>query len=166
VFIEIDNKSPVMIIYAKEGTPFVTSPSAIFAQAPHPNAARLFENFIFTAKAQQLTVDKGGTRSVHPDVKEPANRTALSQIKLLPDDPAPHLVDAQKPAPSQGIDEGGLSTARASGNHVEVTSFQSHEFFPVESSSLTGGRGYALVRAKGGTRLTRQRNRASAESPG
>ena len=99
MFIEIDNKSPVKIVYAKEGTPFVTSPSAIFAQAPHPSAARLFENFIFTAKAQQLTVDKGGTRSVHPDVKEPANRTPLSQIKLLPDDPAgmlPQIAEIKK----------------------------------------------------------------------
>ena len=99
MFIEIDNKSPVKIIYAKEGTPFVTSPSAIFAQAPHPNAARLFENFIFTAKVQQLTVDKGGTRSVHPDVKEPANRTPISQIKMLPDDPAgmlPQIAEIKK----------------------------------------------------------------------
>ena len=99
MFIEIDNKSPVKIIYPKEGTPFVTSPSAIFAQAPHPNAARLFENFIFTPKVQQLTVDKGGTRSVHPDVKEPANRTPLSQIKVLPDDPAgmlPQIAEIKK----------------------------------------------------------------------
>jgi len=99
MFIEIDNKSPVRIIYPKEGTPFVTSPSAIFAQAPHPNAARLFENFIFTAKVQQLIVDKGGTRSVHPDVKEPANRTPLSQIKLLPDDPVgmlPQIAEIKK----------------------------------------------------------------------
>jgi iron(III) transport system substrate-binding protein len=99
MFIEIDNKSPVKIVYAKEGTPFVTSPSAIFAQAPHPSAARLFENFIFTAKVQQLTVDKGGTRSVHPDVKEPANRTPLSQIKLLPDDPQamlPQIAEIKK----------------------------------------------------------------------
>ena len=99
MFIEIDNKSPVKIVYAKEGTPFVTSPSAIFAQAPHPNAARLFENFLFTAKVQQLTVDKGGTRSVHPDVKEPPNRTPLVQIKLLPDDPVgmlPQIAEIKK----------------------------------------------------------------------
>jgi iron(III) transport system substrate-binding protein len=99
MFIEIDNKSPVKIVYAKEGTPFVTSPSAIFAQAPHPNAARLFENFLFTAKVQQLTVDKGGMRSVHPDVKEPPNRTPLAQIKLLPDDPVgmlPQIAEIKK----------------------------------------------------------------------
>jgi iron(III) transport system substrate-binding protein len=88
MFIEIQNKSPVKIIYPKEGTPFVTSPTAVFADAPHPNAARVFQNFLYTAKVQQLVVNEGGTRSVHPDVKEPAERTPFAQIKLLPDDPA------------------------------------------------------------------------------
>jgi iron(III) transport system substrate-binding protein len=87
VFIEIDKKSPVKIIYAKEGTPFVGSPTAIFAAAPHPNAARVFQNFLYTAKVQQLIIDEGGARSLHPDTKEPAGRTPLSQIKMLPDDP-------------------------------------------------------------------------------
>ncbi len=87
MFIEIDKKSPVRIIYAVEGTPFVTSPTAIFAQAPHPNAARVLQNFLYTAKAQQILVEAGGARSLHPEVKEPANRTPLKQIKLLPDDP-------------------------------------------------------------------------------
>jgi iron(III) transport system substrate-binding protein len=87
MFIEIDAKSPVKIVYPKEGTPFVTSPSAIFAEAPHPNAARVLENFLFTLKIQQLTVNEGGTRSMHPDVKYPPGRTPLNEIKLLPDDP-------------------------------------------------------------------------------
>ena len=99
MFIEIDAKSPVKIIYPKEGTPFVTSPVAIFADAPHPNAARVLENFLFTAKIQQLTVDQGGTRSMHPDVKDPPGRTPLAEIKLLPDDPAgmlPQIADIKK----------------------------------------------------------------------
>jgi len=91
MFIEIDAKSPVKIIYPKEGTPFVTSPTAIFAEAPHPNAARVFQNFLYTAKTQQLAVDAGGTRSVHPDVKDPPGRTPLTQIKMLPDDPVAML---------------------------------------------------------------------------
>ncbi|HUQ28947.1 MAG TPA: extracellular solute-binding protein [Usitatibacter sp.] len=86
MFMEMDAKSPVKIIYPAEGTPFVNSPSGIFADAPHPNAARVFENFLFTAPAQQLLVNIGGQRSMHPDVKEPANRTPLAQIKLLADD--------------------------------------------------------------------------------
>ena len=99
MFIEIQAKSPVAIIYAKEGTPFVTSPTAIFASAPHPNAARVLQNFLYTAKVQQLLVDDGGLRSVHPDVKEPANRTPLKDIKLLPDDPAamlPHIAEIKQ----------------------------------------------------------------------
>ena len=64
MFIEIAAKSPVKIIYAKEGTPFVTSPTAIFAGAPHPNAARVLQNFLYTAKVQQLLVNDGGLRSV------------------------------------------------------------------------------------------------------
>ena len=99
MFIEIDAKSPVKIVYAKEGTPFVTSPTAVFADAPHPNAARVLQNFLHTAKIQQLMVNEGGLRSVHPDVKEPAGRTPLSQIKMLPDDPVamlPQIADIKK----------------------------------------------------------------------
>ncbi len=94
MFIEIDAGSPVKIIYAKEGTPFVSSPTAIFADAPHPNAARLLQNFLYTAKIQQLIVNEGGLRSLHPDVRDPAGRTPLAKIKILPDDPAkmlPHI---------------------------------------------------------------------------
>ena len=99
MFIEIQNKSPVKIIYAKEGTPFVTSPTAVFAAAPHPNAARVLQNFLYTAKAQQILVNEGGARSLHPDVKEPADRTPLKDIKLLPDDPVamlPQIGDIKK----------------------------------------------------------------------
>ena len=87
MFMEIDAKSPVRIVYPKEGTPFVTSPGAIFAGAKHPNAARVLQNFLFTSKIQQLLVNEGGLRSVHPDVNYPPGRTALAEIKTLPDDP-------------------------------------------------------------------------------
>ena len=99
MFIEIDAKSPVKIIYPKEGTPFVNSPTAIFAGAPNPNAARVLQNFLFTPRIQQLIVNEGGQRSMHPDVTEPAGRTPLKNIKLLPDDAAallPLIVDIKK----------------------------------------------------------------------
>ena len=56
-------------------------------------------NFLYTPKIQQLLVDLGGQRSAHPGVKEPADRTPLSKIKLLPDDPAgmmPQVADIKK----------------------------------------------------------------------
>jgi iron(III) transport system substrate-binding protein len=99
MFIEMQKKSPVKIIYPVEGTPFVSSPVAIFADAPHPNAARLFADFLFSAKIQQYLVDDGGARSVHPGVKDPAGRTPLKDIKVLADDPAgmlPHVDEIKK----------------------------------------------------------------------
>jgi iron(III) transport system substrate-binding protein len=80
--------SPVEIVYPAEGTPFIPSPSAVMAKAPHPNAARLLQSFLFTAEAQQLLVDAGGLRSLHPGTKEPAGRKPLKEIKLFRDDPA------------------------------------------------------------------------------
>ena len=38
--------------------------------------------------AQQLNSDVGGLRSFHPEVKEKAGRTPLTQIKVLHSDPA------------------------------------------------------------------------------
>lgn len=83
-----ESGNPVEIVYPPEGTPFIPSPSAIMAKAPHPNAARLFQSFLFSSEAQQLLVDVGGLRSLHPETKEPAGRKPLKEIKLMKDDPA------------------------------------------------------------------------------
>lgn len=87
MFLLKEKGSPVEIVYPVEGTPFIASPSAILKDAPHPNAARLFQSYLFTAEAQQLLVDVGGLRSVHPLVKEKPGRVPLKDIKLLKDDP-------------------------------------------------------------------------------
>ena len=79
---------PVEVVYPSEGTPFIASPSAVMAKAPHPNAARLFQSFLFTQETQQLLIDVGGLRSLHPKTHEHAGRTPLKEIKLMRDDPA------------------------------------------------------------------------------
>ena len=84
---------PVEVVYATEGTPFITGPSSVFKSAPNPNAARLMLSYMASLEAQQLIVDVGGLRSVHANIKEPAGRTPLSQVKLMKDDPA--AVEAQ-----------------------------------------------------------------------
>ena len=88
LFMLKESGNPVEIVYPAEGTPFIPSPSAVMAKAPHPNAARLLQSFLFSAEAQQLLVDAGGLRSLHPATKEPPGRTPLTQIKLMRDDPA------------------------------------------------------------------------------
>ena len=55
--------------------------------APHPNAARLFAEYLFSSRCQQLMADEGGTRSFHPDVKLKAGRLPLSEIKVLRSNP-------------------------------------------------------------------------------
>jgi iron(III) transport system substrate-binding protein len=79
---------PIEVVYASEGSPFIVQPSAIFAAAPHPNAARLFENYLFGVEGQQLFVNIGALRSVHALVKDKPGRTPLSAIKVWKDDPA------------------------------------------------------------------------------
>jgi iron(III) transport system substrate-binding protein len=54
--------------------------------APHPNAARLFEDYLFSAPAQQLLVDVGQMRSLDRRVAEPPGRRPLSSIKVMRDD--------------------------------------------------------------------------------
>jgi len=83
-----DAGKPVEPVYATEGSTLIVQPSAIFKGAPHPNAARLFQSYLYSIEAQQLFVDTGGMRSVHALVKDKPGRIPLSSIKVWPDDPA------------------------------------------------------------------------------
>jgi iron(III) transport system substrate-binding protein len=80
--------APVEIVYPLEGTPFVPSPTAVLERAPHPNAARLFQSFLYSPELQQLLIDEGGERSLHPLARERPGRKPLGSIKLLTEDPA------------------------------------------------------------------------------
>jgi iron(III) transport system substrate-binding protein len=77
---------PVEPVYAIEGTPLVTGPSAVLARSLNPNAARLFYAWSMTAEAQQMNVDVGALRSAHPLVKERPGRPRLADIKTLRED--------------------------------------------------------------------------------
>jgi len=79
--------NPVEIVYPKEGVPLVVSPSAITSFAPHPSAARLFTDFTFTRELQQVMADSEGLYTGHPEVKYPADKPKLSELKLLTAEP-------------------------------------------------------------------------------
>jgi iron(III) transport system substrate-binding protein len=83
-----ESGKPVEPVYATEGTPLINGPNGLFKNAPNPNAARLFQSFSFSPDAQQLSIDVGGLRSVHPQAKDKAGRKPLSEIKLMKDDAA------------------------------------------------------------------------------
>jgi iron(III) transport system substrate-binding protein len=79
---------PVEPVYPTEGTPTISGPTAIFAGAPHPNAAKLFQAWLHTRETQQFFVDFTGQYSVHAQVQPRAGRRKLADIKLMKEDPA------------------------------------------------------------------------------
>jgi iron(III) transport system substrate-binding protein len=87
-FYQIKKKgNPIEIVYPKEGVPLVVSPTAIMSNAPHPNAAKLFTDFGFRQEIQQVMADSEGLYTGHPEVKYPADKPKLSDLKLLSVDP-------------------------------------------------------------------------------
>jgi iron(III) transport system substrate-binding protein len=75
--------NPIEIVYPTEGVSLVVSPTAIASFAPHPNAAKLFTDFTFTRELQQVMADSEGLYTGHPDVKYPADKPKLNEMKLL-----------------------------------------------------------------------------------
>ena len=75
--------NPIKIIYPSEGIPLVVSPVAVAKDAPHPNAAKLFVDYIFSKDSQQLLADKEGLYTGHPQVTYPADKPKLKDLKLL-----------------------------------------------------------------------------------
>ena len=83
-----EKNGPVEAVYATEGSPLIVGPTGMFKAAPNPNAAKLFCNYSFTPECQQLIIDVGGLRSMHPNTKEHEGRIPFKQIKVMKDDPA------------------------------------------------------------------------------
>jgi iron(III) transport system substrate-binding protein len=78
---------PVEIVYPAEGAPLIMVPSAVFASAPSPNAARLFQSFLLGLEGQSVFADTYALRSAHTLVKEKPGRTPFASIKLMKADP-------------------------------------------------------------------------------
>jgi iron(III) transport system substrate-binding protein len=89
-------KQPVAIVHATEGSPVIPVPSGVFRSAPNPNAARLFQSYLFSAEAQQIFIDVFAHRSFHAQTKEPPDRAPLSSFKLLQADPKLVLAQSEE----------------------------------------------------------------------
>jgi iron(III) transport system substrate-binding protein len=79
---------PVEALYPAEGTPTISGPTGIFVNAPHPNAARLFQAWLHTRETQQFFIDFTAQYSVHAQVQSKPGRRKISDIKLMKEDPA------------------------------------------------------------------------------
>lgn len=85
---------PIENIFPTEGTPLLSSPIAIVANAPHPNAAKLLMDFLLSAEAQQQLVDQGGLYVAHPAAHLRADQKPLRELKLLTVNPAETLAQS------------------------------------------------------------------------
>ncbi|MGN6571193.1 MAG: ABC transporter substrate-binding protein [Pseudolabrys sp.] len=88
IFQIMEKNGPVAPVYATEGSPLIVGPTGMFKGCPNPNAAKLFTAYSFSPECQQLIIDVGGLRSMHPQTKEHPGRTPFKDIKVMKDDPA------------------------------------------------------------------------------
>src|SRR6201992_1437363 len=79
---------PVEPVYPTEGAPTISGPTGIFASAPHPNAAKLFQAWLHTRETQQFFIDFTGQYSVHSQVVATPERRKITDLKLMKEDAA------------------------------------------------------------------------------
>jgi len=73
---------PVKAVYPTDGVLVPPSGSAILAAAPHPNAARLFLNFLLSTEMSQFLADQYRF-PLRPDVPKPDGLRALDDMKII-----------------------------------------------------------------------------------
>jgi len=77
-----DKGNPLALIYPTDGAVLLVSPSAIMANAPHPNAARLFMEFLLSDAHAQLSVETRN-ESLRPGVLPRAGAKPFTEAKII-----------------------------------------------------------------------------------
>ncbi len=91
-----DKGQPVQPVYPTEGAPLITVHNGIFKSSPNPNAARLFQSYMFSAEGQHIFTDEFAHRSFHNQIKEKPGRTPLTSLKFLKADPVEVLAQSEE----------------------------------------------------------------------
>jgi len=73
--------NPVALVYPTDGAVLMVSPSAVMANAPHPNAARLYEEFLLGPIHARLSAE-GRRLPVRADYPVQPGEKPLSEIKV------------------------------------------------------------------------------------
>lgn len=77
-----DKGNPIAVQYPTDGAVLCVGPSAVMASAPHPNAARLFMEWLLSRDYAQVCVDNR-IDPVRADVTPKPGARSLSEVKLL-----------------------------------------------------------------------------------
>lgn len=74
--------NPLGLIYPEDGTLLIIAPSGILANSKHPNAAKLFMEFLLSAEAGKVSTKWFG-EALRPDVEPAPGAKPLGEIKLI-----------------------------------------------------------------------------------
>lgn len=73
--------NPIEIVFPEDGAKLTLSGTGIMANAPHPNAAKLFVEHLLSVQGAELQV-KHGQQPLRPEVAPPAGVPALDEVPL------------------------------------------------------------------------------------
>jgi iron(III) transport system substrate-binding protein len=76
---------PLATVYPSEGALIIPSPTAVVKGSPHPNAAKLFAEFMLSDAAQKFFPEDGGY-AARTDIDPPSGSPKLSDVKSIPVD--------------------------------------------------------------------------------
>jgi iron(III) transport system substrate-binding protein len=77
-----DRGNPLALVYPEDGAILMVSPSAILKNAPAPNAARLFMEYLLGRECNEIMV-KFRQDPVNKQVKVPAGMKSIAQVKTI-----------------------------------------------------------------------------------
>jgi iron(III) transport system substrate-binding protein len=91
------DNAPLEIVFPKEGIPQISLQTGIVKNAPHPNTAKLFIDFLFSEEGQKTMVDLYGDYSPRPGVAPPPHVPKFEELNFMyPDDLDKYI--AEQPA--------------------------------------------------------------------
>jgi iron(III) transport system substrate-binding protein len=74
--------NPLAMIYPSDGAVLIFAPSGIMKNVKHPQAARLFMEYLLSPEASQIWIDNFG-ETMRPEVTPPAGTVAAKDVKTV-----------------------------------------------------------------------------------
>jgi iron(III) transport system substrate-binding protein len=81
-FQQVDKGNPIVPVYPVDGATLCLGPSSVMASAPHPNAARLFMEWLMSDEFSRLSVANHGD-PVHAGLALTSGQKPLDQVPLI-----------------------------------------------------------------------------------
>ena len=74
--------APLAITYPSDGSVLIVAPSAIMKEAKHPNAARLFMEYLYSVQAAKITARHFGI-PLRPEIPVPPGARPVNEVKTI-----------------------------------------------------------------------------------